>query len=199
MDTIMVKEAGTQTFVPSTGSDTTVGSMTEVSKVYRRTEESLREKLKELINNNDSRAEKVEKDLKDFYNSVANKYNHPIADRASFLNLMDTLEQQDDKFSQAKDIINDTNDQFFKEGDKRPYSDDFLAKQASVVDELYGALSKGDKPKESRKLGERDKGKSITIESEDNLKSGDTSDHQQSNLTKGDDEKDSEAESNSIY
>lgn len=127
--TILQKELGTNSFVTNDSTDKLDRNSADIATIYRRTESGLRDNWKKLVDQRDSRAEKVEKDLKDFYSAISKKYNVPINSRNDFLNVMETLASATDIVQNAKVEAEKANAELFSksvESTERKDRDDFI-------------------------------------------------------------------------
>lgn len=111
--TILQKELGTNSFVTNDNTDRLERNSADISNIYRRTESGLRDNWKTLVDARDPRADKVEKDLKDFYSSISKKYNVPINSRNDFLSFLETLSVSTDMIKDAKDQAEKANENLF--------------------------------------------------------------------------------------
>ena len=100
------KEPGLDNFIPVGDSKKNLTS-TELAQTYKKTEEALRSKMKDLIDQGVD-SSKVERDLNTFYKSISQKYNLPINSREDFIKIMDNLDQYDDVMEQAKNTVRET-------------------------------------------------------------------------------------------
>lgn len=116
----LVKEPGTQSFVPNTAAVEKEKSSEQLALTFRNTEQSLRNSIEEALKTGSSaEATKIEKDLADFYDSISRKYGTAITKRQDFLDLMDSLEGFDNKVAQAQELVDGDLNRLLEENESK--------------------------------------------------------------------------------
>lgn len=137
--TVLVKEAGFNKFSPVPSRPTNGHKPSEIAQIYLNTDQSLRQRLKDAIDNNSPSANKIENDLAEFYKSVGNKYGLIISSKDEFEKLMADLSKSDDIIDKAKDQIRDYNSKVRNKQNNEYQDDSFLENEASNLDAIFSA------------------------------------------------------------
>lgn len=156
------KEPGLNSLVQAEGRDKAINS-NMMANTYLNTYNSLKEHYNEVRDTNPVLAEKIQKDLSDFYKSVGNRFNTTIRSESDFEDLINAVRSSDDVKRELKNSALTKNQSVIKQINKLRESDSPVSTQLKKMldrkDEIDDNLRKMASSTSSKTISEEDKEK----------------------------------------